>query len=145
MSIMSTLSTTVATELTTESDYQLPYFSPNEQSVIVEWGGGDENNLAPPHGYARLLKILWRHFAEKTQPPPGTPISFETRLYSFGFAKHNGTIMNNPLAQMVTFLMIRRLHSTNLDLPPYHHESYQLSSQLEQCWFKFLEYLNLGD
>ncbi len=145
MSIMSTLSTTVATELTTESDYQLPYFSPNEQSVIVEWGGGDENNLAPPHGYARLLKILWRHFAEKTQPPPGTPISFETRLYSFGFAKHNGTIMNNPLAQMVTFLMIRRLHNTRLDLHPYHHESYQLSSQLEQCWFKFLEYLNLGD
>ena len=148
MAIMSTLSNspiTVATELATESDYQLPYFSPNEQSVIVEWGGDDENNLAPPLGYTRLLKILWRHFAEKTQPPPGTPISFETRLYSFGFAKHNGTIMNNPLAQMVTFLMIRRLHSTNLDLHPYHHESFALSSQLEGCWFKFLEYLNLGD
>ncbi len=142
---MSSSPTTVATELATESDYQLPYFSLNEKSIILEWGGGDENNLVPPLGYTRLLKILWRHFAEKTQPPPGTPISFETRLYSFGFAKHNGTIMNNPLAEMVTFIMIRRLHNTNLDLHPYHHESYQLSSQLEGCWFKFLEYLNLGD
>lgn len=156
MAIMSTLSnspTTVATEIATtagvenpeEADYQLPHFSPNEKSIILEWAGDDENNLAPPHAYTRLLKILWRHFGEKTQPPPGTPISFQTRLYSFGFAKHNGKIMNNPLAQMVTFLMIRRLHSTNLDLPPYHHESYQLHSQLQGCWFKFLEYLNLGD
>ena len=98
MAIMSTLSnspTTVATEIATESDYQLPHFSPNEKSIILEWAGDDENNLAPPHAYTRLLKILWRHFGEKTQPPPGTPISFQTRLYSFGFAKHNGTIMNN--------------------------------------------------
>ena len=145
MSILSTSPTTVVGELAGDSDYQLPYFSPNEQSIIVEWVGDDENNLAPPNGYNRLLRILWRQFGEKTQPPPGTPISFETRLYSFGFAKHNGKLMNNPLAQMVTFLMIRRLHSTNLDLHPYHHESYSLSSQLEGCWFKFLEYLNLGD
>jgi len=104
MAIMSTLSnspTTVATDITTDSDYQLPHFSPNEKSIILEWAGDDENNLAPPYAYTRLLKILWRHFGEKTQPPPGTPISFQTRLYSFGFAKHNGKIMYNALAQMV--------------------------------------------
>ena len=148
MAIMSTLSnspTTVVTELATESDYQFPYFSPNELPVIVEWVGDDENNLGPPLGYTRLLKILWRHFAEKTQPPPGTPISFETRLYSFGFAKRNGSIMNNPLAQMVTLLMIRRLHNTQLNLHPYHHESFILSEKLVDCWNRFEEYLNLGD
>jgi len=138
-------SPTTVTSNIADGNYELPYFSPNELPVILEWAGDDENNLAPPHAYTRLLKILWRHFGEKTQPPPGTPISFETRLYSFGFAKRNGCIMNNPLAQMVTLLMIRRLHSTNLDLHPYHHESFALSSQLEGCWFKFLEYLNLGD
>jgi len=62
MAIMSTLSnspTTVATEIATEADdYQLPHFSPNEKSIILEWAGDDENNLAPPHAYTRLLKIL---------------------------------------------------------------------------------------
>ena len=58
MSTLSNSPITVATELATESDYQLPYFSPNEQSVIVEWGGDDENNLAPPHAYTRLLISL---------------------------------------------------------------------------------------
>lgn len=143
MCILSTSPTTVVGELAGDSDYQLPYFSPNEQSIIVEWVGDDENNLAPPNGYNRLLRILWRQFGEKTQPPPGTPISFETRLYSFGFAKHNGSIYHNPLAEMALFLMIKQL--MNDDPTSTQEMRNSISNKMQQSWFKFMEYLNLSD
>ena len=139
-------SPTTVTSNIADDNYELPYFTPPELVVIQEWIGDDENNVTAPNGYTRLLRILWRHFAEKTQPPPGTSISFKIRLDSFGFAKRNGSIMNNPLAEMVTLLMIRRLHNTQLNLHPYHHESlWFMSEKLVDCWNRFEEYLNLDD
>ena len=146
MAIMSTLSnspTSVVDILATDSDYQLPYFSPNELPIIVEWAGDSENNLAPPNGYRRLLRILWRHFGEKTQPPPGTPTSFETRLYSFGFAEHNGSIYHNPLAEMTLYLIIRQLMYE--DPASTEEMKNNISNKLQHSWFKFIEYLNLSD
>ena len=132
-----------------DDNYELPYFTPPELGVIQEWVGDDDNNVTAPDGYKRLLRILWDHFIQKTQPPPNTHVSFVTRLYTFGFhninetTRHTGTPMNNPLAEMVTLIMLRKLAKEDPDSTD--ETKTKLTEKLIETWDKFMEYLNLGD
>ena len=74
-----------------------PLSSVNELKVLVAWS---ETEM----GFKELLKILITKFFELTV----STVNIEDRLKNFGFTKIDGSMYNNPLAEIILF---RLLHS----------------------------------